>query len=498
MQRVTLYLVDRVHNELIVSSARDRVVEGRHVPMNTGLAGHVATTGQRVNIADAYADPRFDRSVDLRTGFRTTAVLALPIRDQQGVIVGVLQALNRVGTVALTTQPNVAFSDIDLSVFEMLASHAGVALRKAKLLADLNRANLRAEALLDVNKLGQAGLPLHKFVDRVMDVVYRLLGVERASLFLLDTVKQELWVAVSKDATGARVPLGKGIAGTVAATGTSVIVADAYTDPRCVVWCEKLLCARGFDSRAPPPSLPLSLFTMPSFDPSLDVKLGFRTRSLLCAPISVSKGAQPLGVVQAINKSSGAPFNTSDEELLSALCSEVARALQSKSVEASFAKLLSDNPRIEDQDFDVSLVKLFSSDSSRSGLTRLQSGRIFKASRTVSWPKTVGTGTVTTDAALLTWSYNCFERSRADLVTGIVAFLNELQLLQRFSVDHDKLGEFLAAVQRNYHDHPFHNFLHAFSVCHAAFLMLTGVSVCLCVCVSVCVCAHVCLRVCVL
>ena len=40
---------------------------------------------------DAYADERFDPALDKRTGFRTRSVLAVPIRDQLGRIVGVLQ-----------------------------------------------------------------------------------------------------------------------------------------------------------------------------------------------------------------------------------------------------------------------------------------------------------------------------------------------------------------------------------------------------------------------
>lgn len=64
------------------------------VPVGSGIAGAVAKTGERLNIADAYQDDRFDSSHDQKTGFRTRSILAAPIRDSNDEIVGVLQAIN--------------------------------------------------------------------------------------------------------------------------------------------------------------------------------------------------------------------------------------------------------------------------------------------------------------------------------------------------------------------------------------------------------------------
>jgi GAF domain-containing protein len=96
---------------------------------------------------DAYSDDRFDASLDRRTGFRTRSVLAVPIRDQFGRIVGVLQAINRKipaqDETSLEQPPargqplSYPFSDMDVSVLEILAAHTGSALRKAGMLVDL-------------------------------------------------------------------------------------------------------------------------------------------------------------------------------------------------------------------------------------------------------------------------------------------------------------------------------------------------------------------------
>lgn len=52
------------------------------IPADQGIAGHVATTGQILNILDAYAHPLFYRGVDDSTGFRTRNILCFPIKNE--------------------------------------------------------------------------------------------------------------------------------------------------------------------------------------------------------------------------------------------------------------------------------------------------------------------------------------------------------------------------------------------------------------------------------
>lgn len=68
---------------------------GIRVPVGKGIAGTVAEKGELENIKDAYEDSRFDPSFDKKSGYRTQSVLAAPVRDGQGRIVGVLQVINK-------------------------------------------------------------------------------------------------------------------------------------------------------------------------------------------------------------------------------------------------------------------------------------------------------------------------------------------------------------------------------------------------------------------
>jgi adenylate cyclase len=96
-ERASIFLVDQDAKELwlkVAQEERGKPVDVR-IPMSTGIAGHVASTGETVRVDDAYADPRFNPDVDRRTGFRTRTILCVPIRSGQGRVFGVAQLLNR-------------------------------------------------------------------------------------------------------------------------------------------------------------------------------------------------------------------------------------------------------------------------------------------------------------------------------------------------------------------------------------------------------------------
>ncbi|XP_025837140.1 dual 3',5'-cyclic-AMP and -GMP phosphodiesterase 11 isoform X2 [Agrilus planipennis] len=64
-------------------------------PINIGITGYVATTGETVNILNAYEDSRFDPNVDYGTGFRHKSILCMPIKNSTGQIIGVIQLINK-------------------------------------------------------------------------------------------------------------------------------------------------------------------------------------------------------------------------------------------------------------------------------------------------------------------------------------------------------------------------------------------------------------------
>ncbi|RYY37524.1 GAF domain-containing protein, partial [archaeon] len=91
--RMSVFLVDEARSELYCTYSKD--IQGARLSMRNGLVGCAARTGEVVHVSDAYEDPRFDRSMDTATGYRTKSVLCLPITDNKGRVMAVLQAINK-------------------------------------------------------------------------------------------------------------------------------------------------------------------------------------------------------------------------------------------------------------------------------------------------------------------------------------------------------------------------------------------------------------------
>jgi GAF domain-containing protein len=93
-ERATFYIVDQQRKEIWARVAQRTTTEIR-LPLGQGLAGQSALTGETINVPDAYADSRFDRKIDMRTGFRTLNVLVVPVWGSQGKPVAIIQVLNK-------------------------------------------------------------------------------------------------------------------------------------------------------------------------------------------------------------------------------------------------------------------------------------------------------------------------------------------------------------------------------------------------------------------
>jgi signal transduction histidine kinase len=95
VERISVFVVDRSQNLLRALIAQDMEGPEITVPIGVGVAGTVAATGEILDIIDAYADPRFARQFDRKSGYYTNDLFALPVCNREGEIVGVLQLLNR-------------------------------------------------------------------------------------------------------------------------------------------------------------------------------------------------------------------------------------------------------------------------------------------------------------------------------------------------------------------------------------------------------------------
>ncbi|XP_052077057.1 cGMP-dependent 3',5'-cyclic phosphodiesterase-like isoform X3 [Mytilus californianus] len=108
-ERCSVFLIDQEVDELVAKVfdgilANDNEVQNEiRMPITQGIAGHVATTGNLLNIKDAYAHPMFYRGIDDSTGFRTRNILCFPIKNETDNVLGVAQLCNKMNGPYFTT-----------------------------------------------------------------------------------------------------------------------------------------------------------------------------------------------------------------------------------------------------------------------------------------------------------------------------------------------------------------------------------------------------------
>lgn len=148
--------------------------------------------------------------------------------------------------------------------------------------------------LLDVSRMFAVTTELEPLLKGIAESCCAMLACERASIFLHDPSKDQLWTKIALGSKEIRVPSGAGIVGHVFKSNQVLHVPKPYDDPR--------------------------------FNPEPDRKSGFVTRNLLTAPM-VDLNRSPVGVIQAVNKT-GDDFSPSDEAMIQLLADQAGVAIQ--------------------------------------------------------------------------------------------------------------------------------------------------------------------------
>jgi len=162
---------------------------------------------------------------------------------------------------------------------------------------DSERQARNLKALLGVAKALASEIKLDNLLQVIVAKAAEVMDAERATLFLYDQPRNELWSKTTQklEINEIRIPLGVGIAGTLFKTRALINISDAYADPR--------------------------------FDPTFDKQTGYRTRSILCLPL-IGNADSLVGVIQVLNKKDRETFDEIDESLLAGLSDHITVALE--------------------------------------------------------------------------------------------------------------------------------------------------------------------------
>lgn len=198
---------------------------------------------------------------------------------------------------AIDKDPEVRFPDAD-SLADAISSFEGQVLDRVLAEVSVTRAKMiKLMVILEANKALAATFDPTEILRIILRTATSETDAERGTIFLKEPGSEELVSQILEGGSVAaiRLPIGRGIAGTVARTGEIVNITDAYKDPR-------------FDSRT-------------------DASSGFKTRTILAAPLRTPRG-EIVGVVEILNKRHRV-FTKEDAEFLEEVGTHSALAVES-------------------------------------------------------------------------------------------------------------------------------------------------------------------------
>jgi GAF domain-containing protein len=290
-------LHDEIRGDLFVLGAAyddtdtERRIEEARFSMDQLIAGRVIKTGESLIIPDTTEERALHDERDRRLGYTTNNLLIVPLKSSERVI-GALCAINKKGG---------PFDHTDAERLNMIAGTVALSVENARFAEDLKKAYRNSDALLRISMALPKHPDLEDLLDYVNDEVKRLLNAEGSVALLLDEEKEEFYVlGAAYDAMDTerrvkevRFPVEQLVAGKVVKTGQPLIISDTSLEPH--------------------------------LHEERDKKLGYKTRSLILAPLRSRE--RTIGVLSAINKKEGF-FNAKDLELLSLIAGTVALSIE--------------------------------------------------------------------------------------------------------------------------------------------------------------------------
>ncbi|XP_035481563.1 cGMP-specific 3',5'-cyclic phosphodiesterase isoform X2 [Scophthalmus maximus] len=442
--RYSLFLVgeDSSNRKFLVSRLFD-VAEGStleessssciRLEWNKGIVGHVAVTGQPLNIKNAYEDPRFNAEVDLFTGYKTQSILCLPIKNHREEVVGVAQAINK------KCGEDGAFTEQDEKDFSAYLAFSGIVLHNAQLYETSQLENRRNQVLLDLASLiFEEQQCLEVLLRKIAGTILSFMQAHACTVFIADEDSMNSFSSVFHmeyeelgevlDAPKRDCDVGQinyMYAQYVKNTMQPLNIVDVTKDQR---------------------------FPWTSDNPD---HTSNQIKSLLCTPIRNGKKDKVIGVCQLANKMDEASgsvkaFNRNDEQFLEAFAIFCGLGIQNtqmyETVERAMAKQ------------EVTLEVLS-----------------YHASATEEESRELQVATVPSAQSLrlLDFSFSDFDLSDTETTLATIRMFVDLNLVQNFQMKYTSLCQWILSVKKNYRKNvAYHNWRHAFNTSQCMFTLI--------------------------
>uniref|UniRef100_A0AAQ5XW02 Phosphodiesterase n=1 Tax=Amphiprion ocellaris TaxID=80972 RepID=A0AAQ5XW02_AMPOC len=430
------FLVSRLFDVAEGSTLEESSSSSIRLEWNKGIVGHVAATGQPLNIKNAYEDPRFNAEVDLITGYKTQSILCLPIKNHREEVVGVAQAINK------KCGEDCAFTEQDEKDFSSYLAFSGIVLHNAQLYETSQLENRRNQVLLDLASLiFEEQQCLEVLLRKIAGTILSFMQAQACTVFIADEDSMNSFSSVfhmEHEELGEVLDTPKRdcdvsqinymYAQYVKNTMQPLNIADVTKDQR---------------------------FPWTSENPD---HTSNQIKSLLCTPIRNGKKDKVIGVCQLVNKMDEASgsvkaFNRNDEQFLEAFAIFCGLGIQNtqmyETVERAMAK---QEVTLEVLSYHASAAEEESRELQVTAVATVPSAQSLR---------------------LLDFSFSDFDLSDTETTLATIRMFVDLNLVQNFQMKYTSLCQWIMSVKKNYRKNvAYHNWRHAFNTAQCMFALL--------------------------
>lgn len=396
-ERSFLFVQD-IEKELlrVIVSTNVKMSENLTLPMGHGIVGRTFREKKPINLPDAYEDPSFDASLDLETGYRTGSLVTVPVLNNRCEAVAVAQFLNK--------KDGKPFSNMDIGYIRILLTFVGMMMENKEMFQKSSRATMLLKSYIAITDTLGADHQTKAILSDIMKNAKTVTSATGSSLFIHDDVVNVLTTYISDcEKMPPTIPLSHGIAATTVKTKESIMVNDAYHDPR--------------------------------FNKMIDYHTTFKTKSVLTAPVLSSKG-HLLGVLEVVNKIDG-DFLPTDQNLLKSFATFMAVVLETGKLRDLAER---GNAEIEMSKWLGDIERKAYTTPSKLTIQQTRLNEIFLP------------------------SFNAVEWNGIGLFKIVFAIFNNFHLLEQFQISNEMFFTFIYRLREMYNEPPFHNWIHAIDV----------------------------------
>lgn len=393
--RAYLFFHDKEHDTLCTRVAigpKNQLV----IENGKGIVSMSFNHGKTINLPEAYDSTDFDCSFDLVSDYRTRSLASVPVLNNRGEVIAVGQFLNK--------RDGKPFSKNDLQYMKTILTFSGVMYENLSLYNDGSLSTSHVKSFIDSAMSLSSSSSAKAIISNIMSNARDAVNADRASLFLLDEVAGALSTYLADGGQIPQsIPLSHGIAALSVKQKESIIVNDVYHDPR--------------------------------FNKMIDYHTGFKTVSVITAPLVSSTNAV-IGVVEMINKKEGI-FTQEDLKMLQSFAKFASLTLENRQL-----KHIADRGRAEIE------ISKWIGEPERKLSTIPMKLRIDAAKQ----------------AKILCLNFFAIDWNGIGLFKIAFYVFDQFQLLETFKISSELFFRFLFKLRESYNEPPYHNWIHAIDV----------------------------------